>query len=1682
MGQSGILEEMGEERLEDIARFAFQLDENEFKAENYNWDNFIDKVFPDKDKQLAEAGIILILGGGGPTMSATAHAIAKKLKGRGFTSEQIGNVIRNTSELEMDRMLNKLQSIETEQDLQYYNSYIDKIRNELTEKGFEKDYIDANLNILENMYVKYAVNQGVSRKDIIEKLRLDVEGNTESGLDIKQDIERFYQNNPEIESNINEILEAYKNNQDKRVELGVVDKNLSQILKENGLDVDGYRHDIDVKEIRHIMKGHGENGIKLTDKSLPITDNDIRNIPYIIENYDYIELGRKSSNNNESIRYIKTFDDGTTYYVEEIRNKNKTLSAKTMWKNRGSSTQVESYKRLLSNQNLKGAATSKIIIENPNLNVKKNNVLEQNDNLNGNDIKNIFAIDINSVLNDIVELNNLKENINNDKEYQRKRKQENKDKYYSEKESKIIERIKNKIADWHNASNIDFITNKKGIVDLNDDKVKSIKNEIEALKKEKSNKQWERVEYIDSNGNKFYDLKQKVSNREYDKIEKDYKEKILQKDNEYNDYIFDNILKDYNKYFIYGSNGKGGSYSKYWLLYNKNNNKLLLLRNSNHYDFSNWKNKYELQDKIAEGKFNSDNWEKDSSLMGSGLKKKKNWGSKLENNYNGYAFFEINKNNLQHIFDVNNLYQNSQQQNNKPLAQIEFRDTQAVISLFENANKSSLIHEMGHYFLRLTSKLAETGNSLAKTELEAINNFLKKGSGDLKKVNVNPPADFVSSPLTKGGEKAEKDFTSSTLTKGGERVEKDFTSSTITNGGKVTFTREQEELFARSYEGYLRRGIAPSSKLKTIFDKFSQWLRDVYKSVKELNINLNQDVIDFFDSYLNTDIETDVEADYKLKQEQEKLQEEIDKEREVLYQQGLSEEEVENKINDKYKERLEKLEQKFKSSKKKSKDYDFKKYAANMELAKQQEKAEISKKRKKSAMEFFRNSLETTDSILKDIDENLYYRFQKFYAESSILDNENKKTIEDFENIFKSIYDKSKEDYYKLDSALKNRFTDVIQEILNKYNNTNDNNFYNNYLKVRELLDRLRDEAIEVGVDVGYIENYFPREVDSKYKDDFLETLRKDNESVYNDLMYNIQQLRKESNVFGADEEARFINNYLRGFIPRNLILLTANNNLRKPRELENITPELARFFVPSEVALKDYVENTQKDILKRRLFGIEDIETRDKRNKIKRLDKQLTDVIATSAGKIKANQNYKLEFEKKAAELNIKRFTYLLKNERINQQINWNNPKYTNERINFYIDTINELVDKKNNITKKLENLDKINENIVKNIRIKEIKQEIQALQEQIGVSETLENSIAKYVENIPNLTTEKQKLLKRVITAIMNPAITGTGSKFWGWSGSLLALNSVKNAVNQLPELANSMYKNGFIHTLEAITNKNDIDLKDIGVEDILQDITMNPAGFANKILKWTGLEAIDSFGKNTYLNSTLLKVKEDLRNNDVKTIKEIEKIFGNEAEQVQDDLKNSNMTRLAKEYLFIKLAEIQPLTLGSKTLTYLENGGTRWMYALKSYMIKQLDLIHNDIIREFKKGNKETAFKNLIKMQAFLLLVGGSKDLVMGMFFGYDDDDDFIDLIGDAIIDNIIGINIISRYTLERAGKKGLGIAIKDFLFGAPVFSLFDDIQKDMQNIIDGKMDFDRWRTLRYVPFGKDIKNVKKAVDDK
>lgn len=130
---------------------------------------------------------------------------------------------------------------------------------------------------------------------------------------------------------------------------------------------------------------------------------------------------------------------------------------------------------------------------------------------------------------------------------------------------------------------------------------------------------------------------------------------------------------------------------------------------------------------------------------------------------------------------------------------VQITNDQYIISLFDGADLSTLLHETGHIFL------------------EELTSVVKSGQATLE---------------------IRRDF---------RKIQKWLGADT------EDFTREQHEQFARGFEAYLRDGKAPDTELETAFARFKRWLTSVYQSARALNVKLNAEVRGVFDRMLMAD-------------------------------------------------------------------------------------------------------------------------------------------------------------------------------------------------------------------------------------------------------------------------------------------------------------------------------------------------------------------------------------------------------------------------------------------------------------------------------------------------------------------------------------------------------------------------------------------------------------------------------------------------------------------------------------------------------------------------------------------------------------------------------------------------------------------------------------------------------------
>jgi hypothetical protein len=139
-----------------------------------------------------------------------------------------------------------------------------------------------------------------------------------------------------------------------------------------------------------------------------------------------------------------------------------------------------------------------------------------------------------------------------------------------------------------------------------------------------------------------------------------------------------------------------------------------------------------------------------------------------------------------------------------------------LIALLKNADASTFVHELGHFFLETNTRIARDLTAKPAENLtEQERQFLSDVQTALDWFGVKDLAAWDAMSLNE--------------------------------------QRENHEKWARGFEAYLYEGKAPSEELRGLFRRFRSWLKQVYQSLKNLNVELTDEVRSVFDRMFASD-------------------------------------------------------------------------------------------------------------------------------------------------------------------------------------------------------------------------------------------------------------------------------------------------------------------------------------------------------------------------------------------------------------------------------------------------------------------------------------------------------------------------------------------------------------------------------------------------------------------------------------------------------------------------------------------------------------------------------------------------------------------------------------------------------------------------------------------------------------
>lgn len=257
---------------------------------------------------------------------------------------------------------------------------------------------------------------------------------------------------------------------------------------------------------------------------------------------------------------------------------------------------------------------------------------------------------------------------------------------------------------------------------------------------------------------------------------------------------------------------------------------------------------------------------------------------------------------------------------------------------------------------------------------------------------------------------------------------------------------------------------------------------------------------------------------------------------------------------------------------------------------------------------------------------------------------------------------------------------------------------------------------------------------------------------------------------------------------------------------------------------------------------------------------------------------------------------------------------------------------------------------------------------------------------------------------------------------------LGNFTAAATQIGDSLLNIYHFGLVPTLQGVVQRvrgaSVVTPKDLGlVNHIAEELSGKrlPGEVLHQTLKWSGFQAIDQFAKGTAINAALAKAKSQAGNakGQVALTERYGHAFGDEMPALLDDLRAGRNTIRTQTLAFEALSDIQPVTKLELPQAYLDHPNGRLLYQLKSYMLKQADVVRRDAYDNIFSGDKVKfmrGVKNLAALATIYALANVPGDLVKGWLSGRDVDP----FETPELIENVLSTFGMGKYNQDRLGE--------------------------------------------------------------
>jgi hypothetical protein len=231
----------------------------------------------------------------------------------------------------------------------------------------------------------------------------------------------------------------------------------------------------------------------------------------------------------------------------------------------------------------------------------------------------------------------------------------------------------------------------------------------------------------------------------------------------------------------------------------------------------------------------------------------------------------------------------------------------------------------------------------------------------------------------------------------------------------------------------------------------------------------------------------------------------------------------------------------------------------------------------------------------------------------------------------------------------------------------------------------------------------------------------------------------------------------------------------------------------------------------------------------------------------------------------------------------------------------------------------------------------------------------------------------------------------------------------------------------------------------------------------MKYSGFHAIDMFAKGLGTNAALIRWKGKLNTaaGREQFWKEYGSTFGPETTRVMQEIRGRQLSGDVELVAFSELSKMQPISKAEMPEMYLQHPNGRLLYQLKTYMLKQADVVRRDAYQNIASGNPKRIMigaKNLAALGAVYALANVPGDVVKDFISGRDVDPFNVP----KMVENVTQTFGFNRYAQARLGQGNVVGTVQDIV--TPPVRVFQDTAKSAHSMLGGGSDY---KAASYVP---------------